>query len=768
MQTKTKLNRGSLAFQGRRRAMGQLPSHTIAASFRGAARPQSIVKITKRPDGVAVLTIDDAAEKHNTITPAFGGELTAALDVVAADSTIFGVVIRSGKRSSFVVGANIEFLRSIRLARDAEEASSELARRFARLGALADSGSRSKRRKPVVAYIHGPALGAGFELALACTASVATDDPKTVVGFPEVKLGLVPAANGLFRVAERAGHITALELALSGKSVHARRALEFGLVDEVTSEERGLEAAVALALRLADEPKLAVALRKRRSKAQAFECATRFILEGNPLGRRAIFQRAREKTLERTRGHYPAAERVVDLLERFGSCGFAAAAKSEPRIFGELVVDPTAHRLIELFFAKTALKKETGLEPHERATPSSVREVAVVGAGLMGAGIAQAFVDAGLPVLLKDTDEAAVERCLRYVNDLVEARNARRSIFDDRPKTVAHVTGVTSYAGIRDADLVVEAVFENETLKQSVLREIEAVVRETCVIATNTSSIPIARIAQAASRPEMVVGMHYARPVSEMPLLEVVRSKRTSARAVATAVELGKRQGKVVIVVGDGVGFYTTRILVPLLNEAVHLVAEGAPVETIDLAMRGWGLRTGPLQLLDEIGIDGAMHAAKLAHAEFGARATLPLPFVALHADGRGGRKNARGFYLHGSAASQRSTPDATVYRALGVTPKPNRIGLGEIVQRCSLATINEALRCHGDGIVRSARDGDIGAIHGVGFPAFRGGPFRYVDIEGSASVLRQMRSLEQRFGTRFEPAPLLVEMARRAGRFYG
>ncbi|MBX3260395.1 MAG: enoyl-CoA hydratase/isomerase family protein [Labilithrix sp.] len=724
-----------------------------------SARAASIVRTERRADGVAVLTLDDPAESHNTITPALVGELSAAVEAAFADAAVRAVVLRSGKKDSFLVGANLDFVRSIRFAQDAEEASREVARRFERLGA---------GPKPVVAYVHGSALGGGFELALACTASIATDDAKTALGLPEVKLGLIPAANGLFRIAERAGLRAALDLGLTGKNLRPAAALRLGLVDDVAPAAVGLETAVRLASRLADEPGHARALAKRRRRRGVGEQLERALLEDNPLGRLALFRRARAETLKKTRGYYPAAERVVDLLARFGARGFRAAADLEPRAFGDLVVSETAHRLIDLFFAQTALKKDDGLAPSERAVAFPVERVAVLGAGFMGAGIAAVSARAGLEVRMKDTDDAAVGRGLRYVKDLFDARVRRGSMTArDRDAAFARLSGAIDYSGLRNADVVIEAVFEDLALKHSVIRDVERRVRETCVIASNTSSIPITRIAEASSRPEMIVGMHYFSPVHQMPLLEVIRTKASDPRAIVTAVALGKKQGKTVIVVNDGPGFYTTRILVPYLNEAAHLLAEGAPIEAVDAAMVDWGFPVGPFQLMDEVGIDVGAHVGEVTEAAFGERMRPPPAFGALRVDDRRGKKNARGFYLYGSAAPRRRTVDATVYDVLGLSPKAGAVTADEIALRCGLAMVNESIRCHGDGVVSGARDGDVGAILGVGFPAFRGGPFRYADALGMPEVLRRMRSLEQRFGARFEPAPLLVEMARSGRRFY-
>jgi len=696
-----------------------------------------LLRTEKRADGVAVVTLDDANAMHNTFTPELGHQLTAALDALENDAAVVAVVIRSGKKDSFFVGANIDFVRTIRFAKDAEDASLEVGRRFARM---------TNGAKPVVACVHGPALGGGFELALACTATVASDDPKTVLGLPEVKLGLMPAANGLIRVAERAGLRVALDVGLTGRNLRPRRALALGLVDEVVAPSIVLEASVALAKRLTK--KRVVRMRSPRVRAEAL------LFEKNPIGRAVFFRRARAAALAKTRGHYPAVMRMLDVLEKYAASGFAAAAKEESRLFGELVVSETAHRLIDLFFAQTAIKKDT----HGDAHP--VERIAVLGAGLMGAGIAAVSVKNGIAVRMKDKDDAALGRGLAYVHGALRG-DAR---------ALALLSTTTDYSGMRHADLVVEAVFEDLDLKRRIVRDIEKIVKPTCVIASNTSSLPIARIAEAAARPEMVVGMHYFSPVPKMPLLEVVRAKATDPRAVATAVAAGRRQGKTVIVVNDGAGFYTTRILAPYLNEAAHLLSEGLPVDAIDHAMVEWGFPVGPLQLLDEVGIDVAAHVNGIMQGAFGERMRAPAAFAKLEADHRSGKKNGRGFYLHARTKGAARRVDETVYGVLAVKPRAGaraKYQDEEIHLRASLVLVNEALRCLDEGILASPRDGDIGAVFGIGFPAFRGGPFRYVDVLGPTEVLRRTRSLEQRLGARFEPASLLVEMARRGKRFY-
>ena len=728
----------------------------------------SIVRSEVRHDGVCVLTLDDPGETHNTITPQLGAELAAALEAAQANPRVKAIVLRSGKNDSFLVGANIEYLRTIRFAKDAEDASLEVSRRFAKIAAGG---------KPVVASVHGAALGGGFELALACTATVATDDAKTVLGLPEVKLGLMPAANGLLRVADRAGLRVAIDLGLTGRNLKPEKALALGLVDEVVATPVALEAACRFALLLVTRPEMRKALPKRRawmghrgSMLARLRGAPRVLLEKNPVGRAVLFRRARAEAARETQGHYPATGRMLELLACFGSSGFRAAAKLEARLFGELMVSETSHRLVELFFAHGASEKDPGVEHDEldRARPFRVERVAVIGAGLMGAGIACVSVQAGLPVRMKEADDGALGRGLKYVKDVLDERARRGSISTrERDHTFALLSGTIDYAGVGSADLVIEAVFEELALKHAVLRDLEGLVKDTCVIASNTSSLPITQIAAASSRPDRILGMHYFSPVQRRPLLEVVRTKLTDPRAIATAVAMGKKQGKTVIVVHDGTGFYTTRILAPFLNEAAQMLTEGVSVDTIDRALVDWGFPTGPLQLLDEIGIDVASHVADVMHSAFGDRLRAPAVLAALRGDDRRGQKNGRGFYLHGRGPSAERRVDDTVYRCLQIRPHARPIA-DEISLRCTVALVNEALRCLDEGILRSARDGDVGAVFGIGFPPFRGGPFRYVDVLGAPEILQRTRSLEQRFGARFEPAPLLVEMARKGKRFYG
>ncbi|HEU4411230.1 MAG TPA: fatty acid oxidation complex subunit alpha FadJ [Polyangiaceae bacterium] len=711
--------------------------------------------------GVAFVRYDVPGESVNALRAETLAEFDRALAAAEADPAVRAVVLESGKPDSFIVGADVGMLKAVKLPEEAERLSRDGQAALARL---------AESPKPVVAAVHGPCLGGGFEVALACHGRVASDDPKTAFGLPEVQLGLLPGADGLQRVADRAGLAAALDLGLTGKSLRPQQAKRLGLVDEVVSPFIVRRAAAELALALAEGRAPPAPRRPRTARALA--------LESNPLGRALLFRQARARAFAKTQGHYPAVERIIDVLEAHAAKGFAASREAAARAFGELVVSETAARLMGIFFATTALKKDQGADG-PGAEPKPVAKVAVLGAGRMGAGIAYVTSNAGVAVRLKDKDDEGLGRGLTYIADLYDERRRRGSLGEaERAQRLALVTAATDYSGVARADVVIEAVFEDLALKRRVLAEVEAVAAPDAVFASNTSSIPIAKIAEGARRPENVVGMHYFSPVHKMPLLEVVRAARSSPRAVATAVALGKRQGKTVIVVDDGVGFYTSRVLGPYLNEAAHLVAEGAPVEDVDRALVLWGWPVGPMALLDEVGLDVAAHFGPLLVQAFGERMAPPPAIARLVAGGREGRKSERGVYLYGEAAraARGRTPfargrgklvDPGLYALLGVEPRPGAVPLEEMQMRCSLQLVNEAARCLGEGVVRGPRDGDVGAVFGLGFPPFRGGPFRYVDGVGADEIVRRVRAYEDRFGPRWAPAPLLVELAGRGAKFY-
>jgi 3-hydroxyacyl-CoA dehydrogenase/enoyl-CoA hydratase/3-hydroxybutyryl-CoA epimerase len=725
----------------------------------------SALSLKVRPDGVAVVTYDVPGEAVNTLKASFAEDFSRIFGEIDRDAAIKAAIIVSGKPDTWIAGADIEMLKGATTSKEAE--------------ALCRNGHVAIQRvvdakKPIVAAVHGAALGGGFEIALACHGRVLSDSKKTVLGLPEVQLGLLPGMNGLQRLAAKVGLQTALEYGLSGKTMRAAKAKSLGVADDVTHPAILEEVAAAFARELAaaGPPFTRRTPKKGKDLKSTF---TRAALEQNPVGRRLLFKKAREELLKKTGGHYPAPERILEVLKVFADKGLEASKDVEARAFGELVVSSVAHRLMEIFFASTALKKDTGVDD-PTIVPRKVERIAMLGAGLMGSGITYVTLEAGIPVRLKDRDDTALGQGIKYVADILDDRVKKKQLTKlERDQKLALLTTTTGYAGFKSVDLVIEAVFEDLELKHRVVGEVDAATKEDVIFASNTSSIPIAKIAAASKHPENVVGMHYFSPVHKMPLLEVIKTEQTAPRVVATAVAVGKKQGKTVIVVNDGVGFYTSRILGPLMNEASYLLVEGVRIETIDKAMTAWGWPVGPIALLDEVGIDVAAHVGPIMIEAFGHRLAPPPTLAKLIGDDRKGRKNQRGFYLYGAAAKKKGKGkhvDESVYGALGL-PVPNaneksHVAPEEIQMRCSLQLVNEALHCWGEGILRSPRDGDIGAIFGLGFPPFRGGPFRYVDSIGAAEILRRIEGYHTRFGERWTPAPVLVDMAKGNKRFYG
>ncbi|HSN93077.1 MAG TPA: fatty acid oxidation complex subunit alpha FadJ [Anaeromyxobacteraceae bacterium] len=700
-------------------------------------------------DGVATVLLDEPGAPVNTLSPEVGEEFDRILTGLGKDPSIKAVVFGSGKKDGFVAGARIEMLQAVKTAADAEKLARDGQAGFDRL---------ERFPKPVVAAIHGACLGGGLEWAMACHYRIATDDPRTQLGQPEVQLGLIPGAGGTQRLPRLVGIAAALDVILAGKSLKARKAGKLGLVDEVVPAPLLLAVARDRARALAEGK-----LRRSPKTPSGMEAVQRMALEGNPIGRSVLFSQAEKQVGKKTRGHYPAPLAALEAVRVGYEKGVRAGLEREARFFGELTQTPVSRRLVEIFFATTALKKDTGVDD-PAVKPRKVSRVGVLGGGLMGSGIAYVTVNAGIPVRVRERDDAAAAKALASVRGILDDRVKRRSIDRlERAATMRLLTTTSDWSGFESADVLVEAVFEDLALKQEMVRAFEAVNPEG-IFASNTSSIPIGKIAEASRRPGSVLGMHYFSPVHKMPLLEVIVTDRTSPEATATAVALGKKQGKTVIVVRDGPGFYTSRVLAPYMNEAAWLLVEGAAVEDLDRALVDYGFPVGPITLLDEVGIDVGAKVAHILHGAFGDRMKAPEALEEVVKAGRLGRKNGKGFYTYGGKEKR---VDETVYDLLPGGRARKRIDRAEMQERLALQMVNEAIRCLGEGILRSARDGDVGAVFGLGFPPFRGGPFRVADEMGPGELLAKLERWRDRFGARFEPAPLLVERARSGEKFH-
>jgi 3-hydroxyacyl-CoA dehydrogenase/enoyl-CoA hydratase/3-hydroxybutyryl-CoA epimerase len=704
---------------------------------------------------VLVVTIDQPGDAINKVDRDLGAELERVLELTERDKTIRGIVITSGKKDIFIAGADIEQFLEFKGEADAENAS-----RFGqRLLTLLE-----KSRVPVVAAIHGACLGGGLELSLACAYRVCTDHPKTVLALPEVQLGLIPGMGGTQRLPRLIGARNALDMILTGRNVRAKKALQMGLVDEMMHPSILVEVAVKRALELAEKK-----LRPKRSAARGVLGA---LLDGNPLGRNVVYSQAHKGVVAKTSGNYPAPLAAIDVVKYGLHNGMTAGLEEEARVFGQMAMSKESKQLVFLFFATTSLKKDVGVK-EPAPSPRPVKKLAVLGAGFMGAGIASIAAQQGTVVRLKDTDTARVGKGLAAVHAvlkerLARAENGKRQLAD----MLTLVGGTVEYTGFGNVDLAIEAVFEDLALKHKVLQVVEQILPPTAVLASNTSTIPIKSVASALTRRDRVLGMHFFSPVHKMPLLEIIVTPETAPEATVTAVAYGRQLGKTVIVVNDGPGFYTTRILSAYMNEAGRLLDQGVAVDAIDRALVQFGFPVGPITLMDEVGLDVGGKVGRVMAESFGER-MMPADGVRRVVEsGRTGRKGRRGFYLY-DAASKKGGVDPSVYALLRGDAHPNElpadagIMADEIVDRCVMAMVNEAARCLEEGILRSPRDGDIGAVFGLGFPPFHGGPFRYMDALGMDEVLGRLDTFDGRFPRRFRPADVLVDMSRKRSRFY-
>ncbi|MFH1176310.1 MAG: 3-hydroxyacyl-CoA dehydrogenase NAD-binding domain-containing protein, partial [Acidobacteriota bacterium] len=627
------------------------------------------VHITRRDDGVAIITLDCPGQAVNTLSPGLLLEFEEKIQPLLDDAAVKGAVLTSAKPDTFIAGADLHVLDEMGSAAEAEALSRNGNALLSRLAAS---------KKPVVAAIHGAALGGGLEVALACHYLLASDHPATVLALPETTLGLIPGGGGTQRLPRRLGLAAALPLMLTGARIRARKAYRMGLVDGLTTPGGIVDTAAQVVLLLA-----ARKLRRRRLPFSAWVTLL-------PPLRGIILRAARKQTMAKTRGCYPAPLAALDCVQVGLSGGIARGLECEAQHFGALVPSRQAKCLVGLFHAMNDLKKAP-----DDARPRPIARLGILGAGFMGAGVASVSL-ARWPVVMRDISDEALAGGARTIHQGLEKQLRSGAITRiERDRRASRLFLTREVADLRGADLVVEAVFEDLALKQRVLAEVERQVTPETVIASNTSALPIAAIAEHAQSPERVLGMHYFSPVPKMPLVELVVTEKTAPWAVATARELAVAQGKTVIVVKDGPGFYTTRILACYLNEAMLLLEEGARIEDVDSALRDFGFPVGPIALIDEVGIDVGAHVANDLGAKFahrGVRTSTALPRLA--EAGYAGRKNRQGFYVYPPPGKKgRKRPNNKIYAFFGGARRVPA-SAEEISDRMGLIMTNEAVTC--------------------------------------------------------------------------
>ncbi|MFP4624886.1 MAG: 3-hydroxyacyl-CoA dehydrogenase NAD-binding domain-containing protein, partial [Gemmatimonadota bacterium] len=658
-------------------------------------------------EGVASLVFDDPEKKVNILTTAVMERLDALLAELegsAAEGRVRALVVRSGKDGSFIAGADVTEIAGITDPEEGRRKTAQGQAVFERLHRLP---------VPTVAAVDGTCLGGGTELILACDVRIGSDRPETRIGLPEVKLGILPGFGGTTRLPRLIGLIAASDIILAGKAVDGRKAHRIGLIHERMHPGVLEERARQIARELADG---------EAPPARARPGLLPRLMEATPPGRSVILKQARKQVMKQTKGHYPAPLKAIDVMKRSAGKPLETALSIEAAALGELIVTPESKSLIHVYHLMEAAKKAG---PDTPGRP--VRRVAVLGAGIMGGGIAQLLAYKGIAVRLKDIAPDALSTGLRHARSMFDKLVRRRKL---KPREAADaMTAIApslDYAGFGTVDLVIEAVVERMEVKKSVLRETEAAARDDAVLTTNTSSLSISEMAAALDRPENFAGMHFFNPVHRMPLVEIIRGRASSDEAIATVVGLVRTLGKTPVIVNDGPGFLVNRVLTPYLNEAGFLLADGATIAEVDGALLDFGMPMGPLRLLDEVGLDIARHAGATMHDAFGERMAPCPALVALEDTDRLGRKNGRGFYVYEDGKQKH--PDPSVYDDLAAVLGSERHALPprEIVDRCVLPMINEAARTLEEGIARSPGDVDLAMVTGTGFPPFRGGLLRH------------------------------------------
>ena len=720
-------------------------------------------KLDVDADSIALITWDMAERSMNVINTGVIEELGTLVDKVAADAAIKGAIVTSGK-DAFCGGADLTMLEGMgavfaNLVRTkGEEAAAafvfEESRKLSQLYRRLETSG-----KPWVCALNGTAMGGGFELALACHYRVAADNPKTRLGLPEIKIGLFPGAGGTQRVARMLAPADALQFLLKGDQLKVDRAKAMKLIDAVVPQ--------------ADLIKAAKDWIKAGGKAKAPWDTEGFRLPGGPVYSKAgmmTFPAANAIYRRETYDNYPAARAILQVVYEGLQLPMDTALRVESRWFAKILRSPEAAAMIRsLFVSMQDLNKGARRPPNE--PPTSLKKIGVVGAGFMGAGIAQVTAAVGLQVVLIDRDQETADKGKAALHKALSDRVMKgRMKGAERDELLARISPSADYGALKDCDLVIEAVFEDRKVKSDVIAKIQAVIGDAAVFASNTSTLPITSLASEFKEPARFIGIHFFSPVDRMMLVEIILGKQTGNKALAAALDYVRSIRKTPIVVNDSRGFYTSRVVGTYIREGHLMLTEGVPAAMIENVGRMAGMPVGPLSLNDEVAVDLAWKILKATEADLGAKAIdqrqKKLLQEMVEKRGRFGRKNGKGFYDYPANGPKRLWPDL-----IELQPKkllnPDTIDIGELKVRLLGIQALETARCFEEKVLTDVREADVGSILGFGFAPFSGGTLSWIDMMGTKRFVELCRKMEKKYGARFAPNKLLIDLAAKGEGFY-
>jgi 3-hydroxyacyl-CoA dehydrogenase/enoyl-CoA hydratase/3-hydroxybutyryl-CoA epimerase len=718
--------------------------------------------MTTDADGVAVITWDVPNKSMNVLSLEGLAHLSDLIDQAHADEAVKGIVITSGK-DTFAGGMDLNVIAKMKEsagddpAKGLFEGTMQMHAILRKIELAGMDPKTQKGGKPTAAALPGTALGIGLELPLSTHRIFAADNPKAKIGLPEILVGIFPGAGGTTRLSRKLGAMAASPLLLEGKLNDPKKAKAAGVIDEVVPAEDLLAAAKAWVL----EAKDADLVKPWDQKGFKIPGGTPY----HPAGF-MTYVGASAMVNGKTQGVYPAAKAMLSAVYEGAMVPFDTALKIEARWFTNVLMNPSSGAMIRsLFINKEALEKGAN---RPKVEDQKVKKLGVIGAGMMGAGITLVSAQAGMEVVLIDATQEAADRGKAYTEKYMDAGIAKRKATPEKKEQVLSlITATTDYAALSGCDLIIEAVFEDQTVKADVTAKVEAAVGEDCIFASNTSTLPISMLAKASKRPEQFIGIHFFSPVEKMMLVEIIKGKATGERAVAKALDYVRQIRKTPIVVNDARFFYANRCIIPYINEGIRMVAEGVEPALIENAAKLVGMPLGPLQLVDETSIDLGVKIAKATKAAMGDAypdGAVDEVLFWMADEGRLGRKSAAGFYAYDEKGKRQGLWDGLAAKYPVADEQPD---LHTVQHRLLFAQVLEAVRALEEGVLEDIREGDVGAILGWGFAPWSGGPFSWLDIIGTPYAAEVCDQLTEAYGDRFACPALLREMADKGQEFY-